>query len=268
MGIRRPDVPEVATKTTKDLLGSIFRRDMFDDEASARREAEEELWRRVEVVLKGQRSLGNYSFQFLCFSMYAAKGASRKFTVEFIAADENGKSYLRGLGDQFYLAPSVELTGDNKYKVTFNVFEFEQCLVENGEPAGLHVDEDPLHFDEITRARISWVNRRFDEAVQPHIEGSSTAFMDVSQTFSGVKIYACTASGHGDDRLCQYVLKNKPLGFYINYAGRQPGRGVYINISYENFKKLLPSSVVEEGAAEVACDVDGVIGGKVGSEGV
>ena len=263
----RMEVPRVETKTTKDLLrmisgkfgpgGDMSLPDEFNS-ASAEGEAKAELERRIEVLFKNQTGLASCGFEFDKFMRHAT---AEVFTVDVTVVShpysdlrmvENAMGYCHSTNN---VAPM----GEGKFRVAFDVNKFEIQLVSRGEPAGIYVEEAPLTANQITRPQLHWANAHFDEVVQRHIGGSSTAFdhLSLREVDGHLRVRAHTFDDAGLDRLCTYVLSNRPLGFSIKMGEPLPSDGgVYLHVSFEDLKALLPSSVVDEGRADVSEAVD------------
>jgi len=264
------DVPKVETKTTTDLLkmiagkqgigGRITRAPQFKD-ASAEGEARDELTRRIEVVLRENPSLRDCTFKCENFMRHATADV---FTLD-VSVTENPNdlkdSYIAMCLERLNSVNNVTpLADEGKFIISLDKDKFENRLVFNEEPAGSYVDESPLTIEQITRPRLYWANKRFDDVVKPHIDLFSTAFKSVREADGEIKIHAKTSRRAGDKLLLAYVDENKPLGFYVKLGETFPTYGVYLHISFEDFKKLLPSTVVDEERATASDAVNNVTG--------
>lgn len=265
------EIPEVETMTTSELLrpisgrrglgGVMTRPPKRAEETCAEAEVRDELERRIEGLFEGRKGLETCEFEFGKFMQY---GTDDVFVVEVSVASHSHcdmRLVQRALEDCDFVN-SVALIGlveEGEFEVTFDVRGFESQLVEGGEPAGVYVDGSPLTIDQITRSRLCWANRLFNEAVRSHVGGVSTTFEcnSLTEVDGHLRVHAYTLLKRGDELLSTHVSQEKPLGFFIE-AGEDPDTyGVYLHISFEDFKKLLPSTVVDEERAGML----GVIGG-------
>ena len=262
------EILQVETKTTKDLLqlisgkfgiGGVMTEALQFKDESAESEAKAELERRIGIIFNESHILETCGFKFGNFMRHATADI---FTVEVFVGNTVGhdEQFLQGVLGELFSVNSVTPAGSYSYLVSFDIKNFENRLVQNEEPAGIYVNEAPLIVDQITRPRLHWANLQFDKAVQPYVNGTSTAFKRIDEVDGELRIYAETAFRLGNDVVFQYVSGNKPLGFYVNWGDKVPVDGFYLRISFEDFKKLLPSTVVDEERAGVSGKVKGAIG--------
>jgi hypothetical protein len=260
------EIPIVKRQTTQELLQPISGKEgpggrMYEppkiDEGSEEAEAKKELERRIKVIFDEDPVLKACTFKFERFMRYATGGI---FMVDVTVEDHKAfpEDFLRRALEHCYSVNMATKTSEYfQYQLAFDISKFENQLVSNREPAGIYVDEAPLTLGQITRQREHWANKQFDDVVQPNIDRYSTAFQRIEEVDGELRIHADTAGSHGDDLLAAYVLGHKPLGFRIDHSdGNPPGnRGVFLRVSFEDFKKLLPSTTADEVRAEVSDDV-------------
>lgn len=249
-------VPKFETKTTKDLLGLVSEPETKDSAEGI--EAKDELIRRVGVVLSKDSVLGKCTFTF----GNIVPDFSDFYMDVSITGNPGGHSdrfLFSRLGNLFY-GGRVSHPSDYNGRMSVSISALERQLIDHEEPAGVYVDEDPLTFDQITPTRRYWANAQFDKAVQPNIGNYSTHFKGIEEIDGELRVRAGTTGLRGDDLLSKYILQAQPFGFYIKWGEPLPsGGGLYLHISFEDFKKLLPSTSVEEGVAHVANRASDVI---------
>ncbi len=257
----RREIPPVETKTTKDLLqliagkagmGSTIIDAPKIEDGSAEAEAKAELERRINVIFESSLILKECNPRFENFARHETSGV---FMVDVLLDNSvyKNEGYLEKILQRCYFVNSAVLTGPHKYRVSFDIKNFENRLVQNQEPAGIYVNEAPLTIDQITRLRLHWANLQFDKVVQPQVgTGTSTSFKKIEEVDGELRIYADTATRKGEELVFQHVKAKSPLGFHINWGDAMPESGFYLRISFADFKKLLPSTVVDEERAGVS----------------